>query len=114
MPNGSVTLAHVVSAVNLYGDGLLGISDEIVAAQRAGGEAILREVMATLEPVLPVPSTLNLHGPVAETLADTALHGGFDLLVVGTKGRGAVSRVLLGSVADRLVHICQVPVLVVR
>jgi nucleotide-binding universal stress UspA family protein len=29
-------------------------------------------------------------------------------------GRGAATRVLLGSVSDRLVHICDKPVMVVR
>ncbi len=37
-----------------------------------------------------------------------------DLVVVGSKGRGAVSRMLVGSVTDRLVHISKKPVLVVR
>lgn len=58
--------------------------------------------------------TTCLTGPVAETLSDLADTGGFDLVVVGHRGRGAVSRVLLGSVADRLVQICPRPVLVVR
>jgi len=53
-------------------------------------------------------------GPVAETLADMAESGGFDLVVVGHRGRGAVRRALLGSVADRLVQISPRPVLVVR
>jgi nucleotide-binding universal stress UspA family protein len=53
-------------------------------------------------------------GPVAETLADMAESGGFDLVVVGHRGRGAVRRALLGSVADRLVQSCPRPVLVVR
>jgi nucleotide-binding universal stress UspA family protein len=56
----------------------------------------------------------NLLGAPAETIADLAMDEGFDLVVVGNKGRGAVSRVLLGSVADRLTHICKRPVLVVR
>ena len=34
--------------------------------------------------------------------------------VVGHRGRNAVARALLGSVADRLVQICPKPVLVVR
>ena len=37
-----------------------------------------------------------------------------DLLVVGSKGRGAVARMLVGSTTDRLVHISHKPVLVVR
>ena len=37
-----------------------------------------------------------------------------DLLVIGTHGRGGVSRVLLGSVADRVVRLAPCPVLTVR
>jgi nucleotide-binding universal stress UspA family protein len=55
-----------------------------------------------------------LHGNPAEALADAAGSLGADLVVVGTRGRGAVSRALLGSVAHRLVQICPVPVLVTR
>ena len=58
--------------------------------------------------------TTCLAGPVAETLADLAETGDFDLVVVGHRGRGAVRRALLGSVADRLVQICARPVLVTR
>lgn len=58
--------------------------------------------------------TTCMAGPVAETLADLAETGDFELVVVGHRGRGAVRRVLLGSVADRLVQICPRPVLVVR
>jgi nucleotide-binding universal stress UspA family protein len=53
-------------------------------------------------------------GPIAETLADVAEAGKYDLIVVGHRGRGAVTRALLGSVADRLVQISRHPVLVVR
>jgi nucleotide-binding universal stress UspA family protein len=36
------------------------------------------------------------------------------LIVVGHRGRGAIQRALLGSVANRLVQSSPVPVLVVR
>ena len=35
-------------------------------------------------------------------------------IVIGAKGHNALSRVMLGSVSDRLVHICAKPVLVIR
>ena len=58
--------------------------------------------------------TLSLNGPIAETLADKAAAGKFDMVIVGHRGRGAVARALLGSVADRLTQLCSRPVLVVR
>jgi nucleotide-binding universal stress UspA family protein len=53
-------------------------------------------------------------GPVARTLADLARSDGYDLVVVGHRERGGVTRALLGSVADRLLRLGSRPVLVVR
>jgi nucleotide-binding universal stress UspA family protein len=36
-----------------------------------------------------------------------------DLLVVGSRGLGAFSRMIIGSTSTKLVHICERPVLVV-
>ena len=58
--------------------------------------------------------TMVLSGPPAETLAEQARIGDVDLVVVGHRGRGAISRLLTGSVADRLVQICTKTVTVVR
>lgn len=57
---------------------------------------------------------ITLHGSAAEAMADEAKAKAYDLLVVGSRGHGAVKRILMGSVASRLVHICERPVLVVR
>jgi nucleotide-binding universal stress UspA family protein len=38
----------------------------------------------------------------------------FDLLVVGGKGRGTLTDLLLGSVATKLVNLSPIPVLVVK
>ena len=53
-------------------------------------------------------------GPAAATLSRVAKGGDVDLVVVGHRARGALARLLVGSVADRLVQICPKPVLVVH
>jgi nucleotide-binding universal stress UspA family protein len=58
--------------------------------------------------------TSSDEGPVADTLAAIAEREKVDMVIVGHRGRGAVTRALLGSVADRLVQVCHTPVLVVR
>jgi len=62
---------------------------------------------------LPVETIVESGAP-AEALASLAAAGDVDLVVVGHRGRNAVARALMGSVADRLVQICSKPVLVVR
>jgi nucleotide-binding universal stress UspA family protein len=59
-------------------------------------------------------SRVVLNGAPAEAIADLALASRVWGVVVGAKGHSALSRVMLGSVADRLVHISSKPVLVVR
>ena len=67
-----------------------------------------------------VPSPLThvdtalLQGSPADRLAAEAKRDEIWLVVVGHRGRGAVERVLLGSVADRLTQVSPKPVLVVR
>jgi nucleotide-binding universal stress UspA family protein len=64
-------------------------------------------------PTTPIDTSLLEGGP-AQRLAEAAKRPDIWLVVVGHRGRGAVQRVLLGSVADRLVQLCPKPVLVVR
>jgi nucleotide-binding universal stress UspA family protein len=60
------------------------------------------------------PEKIPLTGAPAEALADLSLDDRVWAVVIAAKGHNAVSRVMLGSVADRLVHLCHKPVLVVR
>jgi nucleotide-binding universal stress UspA family protein len=55
-----------------------------------------------------------LEGRIAETLAGYAENNNIDLLLIATHGRSGVSRWLMGSVADRVLHSSRVPVLMVR
>ena len=51
---------------------------------------------------------------VAHAITEYARTHGIDLIVVGTHGRGAVSRFLMGSVAERVVRTAPCPVLTVH
>jgi len=87
---------------------------DIERSAEAHGEEVLKQAATLLRDKGCEASTLVLHGPAAEMIADAAKAEDVDLVTVGSRGRGAVARVLLGSTADRLVHICSKPVLVVR
>lgn len=60
------------------------------------------------------PLTSVLNGPVAETLLEHARSVRCDLLVLTTHGRGALSRLWLGSIADDMVRRSPTPVILVR
>ncbi|HLU26430.1 MAG TPA: universal stress protein [Longimicrobiales bacterium] len=55
-----------------------------------------------------------LDGPVVDTLAEYARDVGAMLVVMTTHGRGGLSRLWLGSVADGLIRTIPVPVLLLR
>ena len=108
---GEVTIAHVVSPVVVASELSMGVAPWTEEAVKAG-EALLEDIVKELGS--PQVRRVNLTGAPAERIADMAEQQNFDLVVVGSKGRGAVSRMLVGSVTDRLVHICTRPILVVR
>jgi len=77
-------------------------------------ERILEEGAETAAECGVKADVISLGGSAAEALTDFAVAQNFDLVVVGSQGRGLVSRVLVGSVADRLAQLCNKPVLIVR
>lgn len=53
-------------------------------------------------------------GDPADAICDAAVELDVDLVVTGTQGRSGLDKFLLGSVAERVVHICSRPVMVAR
>ena len=53
-------------------------------------------------------------GPAGEIIATLATKGKFDLVVMGSHGHGALSNLVMGSVANKVLAHCKVPVLLVR
>ena len=59
-------------------------------------------------------SFLIWEGDPAESIVEAARSEGADVIVVGSHGRGAIGRALIGSVSDQVVRHAPCPVLVVR
>lgn len=53
-------------------------------------------------------------GPVVSTILDTVRETKADLIFMGTHGRTGLARVMLGSVAESVLHEAHVPVMMVR
>ena len=76
-------------------------------------EAILREAVQRVPDGVSV-STVQSSEPVRPALIHQIKTGHHDLLVMGSRGRGAVRSVLLGSVSHYVLHHSPAPVLVVH
>ena len=53
-------------------------------------------------------------GETAEIIARYATQTGCDQIVMGTRGMGSMSNLVLGSVANKVIHLSPVPVLLLR
>jgi len=87
-----------------------GISDML----RDEGEAALDRVRELAdERDVPLDTDI-VDGSPSREIVRVAEDDGADLIVMGTHGRGGLDRLLLGSVAERVVRSAPVPVLTVR
>lgn len=53
-------------------------------------------------------------GPAADLISSTADKGGFDLLIMGSHGKGSLVNLVMGSVATKVLAHSKVPVLLIR
>ncbi|HTN51613.1 MAG TPA: universal stress protein [Anaeromyxobacter sp.] len=109
-----ITLVHVVPKLVLPPD-VYGLTiAEVEKEHRQYADRLLEKAVESLEePGLEVSTTV-LYGSPAEAIAEEAAAADVGMVVVGSRGHGAVARMFLGSVSDRLVHISTRAVLVVH
>jgi nucleotide-binding universal stress UspA family protein len=92
------------------------VRDDLRDALDDHGESALEQVSdaaATRDPRLDVTAEVREGRPAAE-ISDYAQDIGADIVAMGTRGRHGENRFLIGSVAERVVRTCPVPVLTVR
>lgn len=108
---------HTVYVINTASYGSLpmetsweGISDMF---KNEGNRAIARVEELASEANVPVQGAL-LEGTPSREIVRYAEENNCDLVVIGTHGRGGIDRLLLGSVAERVVRTSPVPVLSIQ
>jgi nucleotide-binding universal stress UspA family protein len=112
-----LAILHVVDLVVVYGAGQFPgayIEATRELARETTEHARKTAVAAGLDPEIQSPEIVTGGYHVAETIAELAKNWNADMLVVGTHGRRGVSRLLLGSVAERIVRLATCPLLLVR
>src|SRR6201996_1490190 len=87
--------------------------ESLSADLAAEAATVLRTAVARVPASLPVTKILSTK-PIREALIDRIRTGGHDLVVMGSRGRGALTASVLGSVSHYALHHSQGPVLIIH
>jgi nucleotide-binding universal stress UspA family protein len=105
----SVRVVHVIEISVGRGGGLLHLDEDEIKAK------IEQQTKDLVD--AGVDAELELHsamaGSPAHVIAEVAERSNADLIITGTRGRTAAAGILLGSVAQRLLHVAHCPLLVI-
>ena len=105
-----VVCAWEPSASTYAGEVFAATDDGFVTGERRAAD-VLREVLERVPHDDVRVEAVTVEGHAASALLEQA--AGADLLVVGTRGRGATTRLLLGSVSGEVAHKARCPVTIV-
>jgi nucleotide-binding universal stress UspA family protein len=105
-------LAYVVEPPSVPPEGAFPMTEMLNDHEAWARRYLEGEAAALTASGLQVKTELAIGAP-AEMLARLAEPPAVDMVVVGSRGRNALARLVLGSVATRLSHICPKPLLIV-
>jgi len=88
--------------------------EKMTADRKSTAEEYLKRIAGRFSQYGVAVTCETIEGRIAETIAGYAEKNTIDLILIATHGRSGVSRWLMGSVADRVLHYSDVPVLMVR
>jgi universal stress protein A len=114
--DGTLHVIHVIEDMLAFYGPDVGFA--LADVERNIEAAVQRDLDATIstqdDDSLKVVATVQRGSNVSHVITEYARTNAIDLIIVGTHGRGAVSRFLMGSVAERVVRSAPCPVLTVR
>lgn len=105
---------HVVPTVDVVPAAVFGMCTAFPHEPSDEDRAMLEDAAAVAAEHGVVPTTALLRGETVAAIAAFADSHEVDLIVVGTRGRGAIAGTLLGSVSLGILREAKRPVLVVR
>lgn len=110
----AVTFVHVIEVAKLAAMTSPSSIDPAFAIESAqlNGKEILAEAAGEAAGTKVAVSTALVEGDTVPAILELAVQKKADLIVVGSHGRGGLSRALLGSVAEGLLRRSSIPVLV--
>jgi nucleotide-binding universal stress UspA family protein len=113
---GELVLLHVATDAMLYGDTGLGTAQlrKAYEAQARWGETQLAERARVLAAKGVPTRWIRRTGVPYEEIVNAATEEKADYIVMGTHGYGGLSRLMLGSVADKVIRAAVCPVVTVR
>jgi nucleotide-binding universal stress UspA family protein len=110
----SITLITVHDKMGLRSATARFGEEEVTAHVREQNESRSRAAKALLDATDIEHEVVLLRGDVAARIVDFAANGKFDLIVVGSKGRGVIRDSLHGSVIQHLLVTTSAPLLIVK
>jgi nucleotide-binding universal stress UspA family protein len=82
--------------------------------ERAAGKDLEALVTTDDRRELQAIAVLKVGRSIAQEITDYARDASIDIIVIGATGRGAIDRMLMGSVADKVIRRAPCPVLTIR
>ena len=114
---GELVLFQALVEAPLYGEGILNMREaqRVYDAQRKWAEETLEARAGQIRQAEGVSVRWAIQAGVPfEEIVKAAEQEGADIIVMGTHGRSGLNRLLLGSVAERVIRLASCPVLTVR
>jgi nucleotide-binding universal stress UspA family protein len=112
----TIELLHVVDLpppLHVISEGHVPLPPEYRQDVLRSTEDHLKDWLETAQIPATIPRALGEGKPFVEIVKYAREHG-VDLIVMGTHGRGGISHLLLGSVADKVIRTAPCPVMTVR
>jgi len=89
-------------------------ADLIVKAQQEQAKKLIKSASTLLDKADLKYTQHTEIGPIASTIVDYAKTNACDSIVMGSRGMGALGNLVLGSIANQVVHLTEIPVTLVK